>query len=176
MTRILALSDTHLEGEELPVAVVRLAREADMILHAGDFVSCEVYFALAELGRLEAVRGNSDLPALKKRLPERRVIDVEGIRIGLVHTAFRGSDLVGAQMMAREMDAKVLVFGHIHRPVVEKGKRLLICPGSPTQPRMSAPSAAMLEITEGDIHGSIVQLGSPVCDYLKFAGELVKKV
>ncbi|MDM7938801.1 MAG: metallophosphoesterase [Methanothrix sp.] len=176
MTRILALSDTHLEGEELPVAVVRLAREADMILHAGDFVSCKVYSALEELGKLEAVRGNCDLPVLKKQLPERRVIDVDGIRIGLVHTAFHGSDLVGAEMMAREMDARVLVFGHIHRPVVEKGERLLICPGSPTQPRMSAPSAAMLEITEGNIQGSIVSLGSPVCDYLKFAGELAKKV
>ncbi len=176
MTRILALSDTHLEGEELPGAVVRLAREADMIMHAGDFVSGEVYLALAELGRLEAVRGNSDLPALKKQLPERKVVDVEGISIGLVHTAFHGSDLLGAQMMAREMDAKVLVFGHIHRPVVEKGERLLICPGSPTQPRMSAPSAAMLEISDGNIQGRIVPLGSPVCDYLKFAGELAKKV
>ena len=176
MTRILALSDTHLEGEGLPGAVVRLAREADMILHAGDFVSGEVYTALAELGRLEAVRGNSDLPVLKKQLPERRVIDVEGIRIGLVHTAYHGSDLVGAEMMAREMDARVLVFGHIHRPVVEKGERLLICPGSPTQPRMSAPSAAMLEISDGNIQGRIVPLGSPVCDYLKFAGELAKKV
>jgi putative phosphoesterase len=78
-------------------------------------------------------------------------------------------------MMAREMDVQVLIFGHIHRPVVEKGDRLLICPGSPTQPRMSAPSAAMLEITEGKICGSIVPLGRPVCDYLKYAQELVKE-
>jgi uncharacterized protein len=175
MTRIIALSDTHLEGGELPRAVVRLVKGADLILHAGDFVSGETFRALADLGRLEAVRGNSDFPELKKLLPQRKIIDVDGIQIGLVHMASHGQDLLGAEMMAREMDVQILVFGHIHRPVVEKGDRLLICPGSPTQPRLSAPSAAELEIVDGNIRGSIVPLGSPVCDYLKFAGDLARR-
>jgi hypothetical protein len=175
MTRIVALSDTHLSREELPEAVVALAGNADIIIHAGDFVSEKAYESLSKLGTLEAVRGNADSPALKRLLPERKVIEAEGIRIGLVHKASHGSDLVGAEMMAREMDVQVLVFGHIHRPVVEKGDRLLICPGSPTQPRMSAPSAAMLEITNGKISGRIVPLGSPVCDYLRYAQELAKE-
>jgi len=104
-------------------------------------------------------------------------LDADAMNSGslLVHKASHGSDLVGAQMMAREMDVQVLVFGHIHRPVVEKGDRLLICPGSPTQPRMSAPSAAMLDITGDRISGSIVPLGSPVCDYLKYAKKLAKE-
>ena len=175
MTRIIALSDTHLQGEELPPSVVRLVKGADLILHAGDFVSGETYRALADLGRLEAVRGNSDFPELKELLPQRKVVDVDGIRIGLVHMASHGQDLLGAEMMAREMDVQVLVFGHIHRPLVEKGDRLLICPGSPTEPRLSAPSAAELEIVDGNIRGSIVPLGSPVCDYLKFAGNLARE-
>ena len=174
MTRILALSDTHLGREKLPKAVVEIAAGVDLIIHAGDFVSENIYESLSKLGNLEAVCGNADSPALKRLLPEQKVIEVEGIRIGLVHKASHGSDLVGVEMMAREMDVQVLVFGHIHRPVVEKGDRLLICPGSPTQPRMSAPSAAMLEITGGRISGSIVPLGSPVCDYLKYAQELAK--
>jgi uncharacterized protein len=175
MTRILALSDTHLSREALPEAVVELAAGADLIIHAGDFVSENAYESLSKLGKLEAVCGNADSPALKRLLPERKVIEVEGIRIGLVHKASHGSDLVGAQMMAREMDVQVLVFGHIHRPVVEKGDRLLICPGSPTLPRMSAPSAAVLEIIGGRISGSIVPLGSPVCNYLKYANELARE-
>jgi uncharacterized protein len=175
MTRIVALSDTHLSREALPKAVVELAAGADLIIHAGDFVSENAYESLSKLGKLEAVCGNADSPALKSLLPEQKVIEVEGIRIGLVHKASHGSDLVGVEMMAREMDVQVLVFGHIHRPVVLKGDRLLICPGSPTQPRMSAPSAAMLEITGGRISGSIVPLGSPVCDYLKYAQELAKE-
>jgi len=175
MTRIVALSDTHLGREELPEAVVALAGNADIIIHAGDFVSEKAYESLSKLGTLEAVRGNADCPALKRLLPERKVIELDGIRIGLVHMASHGSDLVGAEMMAREMDVQVLVFGHIHRPIIERGDRLLICPGSPVLPRMSAPSVAMLEIDREKIRGSIITLGSPVCGYLKYANELARE-
>ena len=175
MTRIIALSDTHLKDEDLPPAVIALARKADVILHAGDFVTLECHSALAELGRLEAVHGNSDSLQLKRLLPERRVIEVDGLRIGLLHMASHGADLVGAQMMAREMEVEVLVFGHIHRPIIEKGKRLLICPGSTTLPRMSSPSVAELEIVDGQVSGRIISIGSATCNYLKFAHELAEK-
>jgi len=175
MTRIIALSDTHLEHEKIPVAVAELARGADIILHAGDFVSAKTYAALADLGRLEAVHGNSDCYELKELLPERKVIEVDGIRIGLVHMASHGADLVGAEMMAREMDVQVLVFGHIHRPLIERGKRLFICPGSTTLPRMSAPSVAELEIVDGNVRGNIIPVGSPACNYLLYANELARK-
>jgi len=99
---------------------------------------------------------------------------VGGIRIGLVHMASHGSDLVGAEMMAREMEVQVLVFGHIHRPLIERGRSLLICPGSTTLPRMSAPSLAILEIEAGEVQGNIISLGSPSCNYLKFAGSLAE--
>jgi len=176
MTKIIALSDTHLDDGEIPAAVAELAKGADLILHAGDFVSMKCHAALVALGpALEAVHGNSDCIELKRLLPQRKVIEVEGIRIGLVHMASHGSDLVGAEMMAREMDVQVLVFGHIHRPLIEKGKLLLICPGSTTLPRMSAPSVAELEIEDGNVRGNIIPVGSPACNYLKFAGELARK-
>jgi putative phosphoesterase len=175
MTRIIALSDTHLENEAILPAVASLADGADIILHAGDFVSAQCHAALLSLGRLEAVHGNSDSPELKRLLPERKVIEVEGIRIGLVHMASHGSDLVGAEMMAREMGVQVLVFGHIHRPLIEKGRHLLICPGSTTLPRLSAPSVAELEIVDGNVRGNIIPVGVPACNYLKFAGELAKR-
>ncbi len=175
MTRIIALSDTHLGGSELPQAMAQLCRGADLILHAGDFVSPKAHAALAGIGRLEAVSGNADYAELKDLLPKRKVIDVEGLRIGLVHMASHGQGLVGAEMMAREMDVAVLVFGHIHRPVVEKGERLLICPGSPTQPRMSAPSVAELEVEDSKIRGRIVPLGGPTCDFLRYAWSLAEE-
>jgi putative phosphoesterase len=176
MTRIIALSDTHLEEKtQLPPGLAELLSGADMILHAGDFVSLDVYRALAETGRLEAVCGNADSPELKRLLPVRKTIVVEGIRIGLVHRASHSFDTTGAEMMAREMEVGVLVFGHIHRPIVEKGDRLLICPGSPTFPRQSAPSVAELEIKDGRISGRIVPLGSPTCDYLRYAQSLAEK-
>jgi putative phosphoesterase len=171
MERIIALSDTHLK-DGLPQRLIDVLEGADIILHAGDFISLDVYESLAEQGRLEAVCGNADLPELRQRLPARKVIEVEGISIGLVHMASHSADLTGAEMMAREMDVSVLVFGHIHRPIIEKGKRLLICPGSPTMPRMAAPTVAELVINDNSISGNIVSLGSPACDYLKFAASL----
>ncbi len=174
MVRVIALSDTHLETG-LPERLVERLQGADLILHAGDFITLEVYRSLSGLGRLEAVCGNADSPELKRLLPVRRTIEVEGVRIGLVHMASHSADLTGADMMAREMDVDVLVFGHIHRPVIEKGKRLLVCPGSPTLPRMSAPTIAELVISNGSINGNIVPLGAPVCDYLNFAGSLGKQ-
>ena len=73
-----------------------------------------------------------------------------------------------------QMDVSVLVFGHIHRPVIEKGRRLLICPGSTTLPRLSAPSVAELVIEGGSVQGNIIPVGSPACNYLKFAGKLAE--
>jgi hypothetical protein len=58
-------------------------------------------------------------------------------------------------MMDREMDVQVLVFGHIHRPLIEKGKRLLICQGSTILPRMSAPCVAELENSGPAMCGAI---------------------
>lgn len=172
MTKIIALSDTHLE-RDLPEKLVELAEGADIILHAGDFVSKEVYDFLASLGRVEAVCGNSDSPELKMLLPERKVIEVDGVRIGLVHRASHSSG-PGTELLAREMEVDVLVYGHLHRPLVERNEKLLICPGSPTLPRMSAPSVAEIEIKDGKVTGRIVPVGDPVCDYIRYAESLAK--
>ena len=173
MTKIIALSDTHLE-RGLPEKLVELAEGADIILHAGDFVVKEVYDSLTDLGRVEAVCGNSDSPELKKLLPERKVIEVDGVRIGLVHQASHSSG-PGTEMLAREMEADVLVYGHLHRPLVERDSKLLICPGSPTVPRMSPPTVAGIEIKDGKVTGRIVPVGEPTCDYILYGQSLAKK-
>ena len=173
MTRIIALSDTHLE-RGLPDKLVELAKGADIILHAGDFVAKDVYDSLTDLGRVEAVCGNSDSPDLKKLLPERKVIEVDGVRIGLVHRASHSSG-PGTEMLAREMEVDVLVYGHLHRPLVERNDKLLICPGSPTLPRMSPPTVAEIEIKDGKVTGRIVPVGEPTCDYILYGQSLAKK-
>ncbi len=175
MKRIVAVSDTHLElASEVPDRLVDLAEGADLILHAGDFVSKEVYEAFCDLGPLEAVFGNSDDPEVKSLLPERRVVEVEDVRIGLVHRASYSADLTGADLLAREMEVDALVFGHIHRPLVKPGSRLLICPGSPAAPRLSAPSVAEIEVDGGEMRGRIISMGKPVCSYFRYAESLAE--
>lgn len=173
MIKILAISDTHLEGD-LPTDIAGLARSADIIAHCGDFVTRKVYDNFSDLGRLEAVCGNSDSPDLKRLLPERKTFEAEGVRIGMVHRASHSADPTGAEMLAREMDVDVLIFGHIHRPYVEQGRRVIICPGSPTAPRMSPPTVAEIEIRDGQVSGRIVPIGEPICGYLKFARSLAE--
>jgi hypothetical protein len=171
MTRIIAVSDTHTE-RDLPKELVEAVKGYDIIVHAGDFVTSEIYDQFDSLGRLEAVFGNSDSPRLKSTLPERLTLEVDGVKVGVVHMPSHSFDLTGAGMMAREMEVDVLIFGHLHRPIIDQGKKLLLCPGSPVLPRMSAPSVAEVIIEGCSVKGRIVPLGAPKCDYLKYAESL----
>jgi putative phosphoesterase len=174
MTSIAILADTHFEVK-LPEKLINTISKFDLIFHAGDFVSLEAYDSILDLSRLEAVQGNADSPELKRLLPLRKILKVDDVRIGLVHQASYSVNLTGADMLAREMEVEVLIFGHLHRPMVKKGARLLLCPGSPSQPRMSPPTIAELMIESGKINGKIIPLGSPFCNYLKFAESFAKR-
>ncbi|MHC1631481.1 MAG: metallophosphoesterase [Methanotrichaceae archaeon] len=166
MIRMVAVSDTHLE-ETIPESLVELTKNTDLVIHAGDFVTMEVYEAFTEMGELEAVCGNSDSTDLREILPERKVIEVEEIRLGLVHMASYSSNLNGVGFLAREMNVDALIFGHIHRPYVERGSKLLICPGSPTMPKMSPPTVAEIKVRGKEINGRIIPLGKPTCNYIR---------
>src|SRR5574341_401626 len=103
--KIIAIADTHVKYgsiiEQLPEDLIALLRGADMVIHAGDFVTKAAFKELSELKRLEAVRGNMDEALLKEMLPERRLIEVEGIRIGIVHEAALSiQDTTGAWYLA----------------------------------------------------------------------------
>jgi len=174
MTSIAILADTHLEVKP-PQKLMNFINKYDLIFHAGDFISLETYNSLQDQSRLEAVYGNADSPDLKRLLPLRKILEVDGVRIGLVHQASYSMDLTGADMLAREMEVDVLIFGHFHRPMVRKGARLLICPGSPSLPRMSPPTIAELIIKPDEINGKIIPLGAPSCNYLKFEESLAKR-
>ena len=114
---------------------MRQLEAADLILHAGDFVSGDVYRELARLGPLEAVHGNMDDEELKRKLPARRVVEVGEARIGMVHEPSRISGF-------DECDA--VVFGHTHMPHASReGATWLFNPGSPTE-RRRAPTHSML--------------------------------
>jgi uncharacterized protein len=52
---------------------------------------------------------------------------------------------------------------------------MLICPGSPTKPRMSNPSVVELVIEKGTVNGRILTLEGDTCNYLKFKDSLKKQ-
>ena len=95
---------------------------------------------------VEGVAGNMDEPSLKETLPKERVVEVGGIRIGLIHD---GGPRTGreARLAARFEDCEAVVYGHTHIPQVERFQHLWVLnPGSPTE-RRSAPVRSMLVLS-----------------------------
>ncbi len=176
--KIIAISDTHIKDsifKRLQEDLLLMLGEADIIIHAGDFVREQVYDELSGISRLEAVHGNTDDAALVRKLPQRKVIEADGVRIGIVHEAALSiQDTTGARYMAKEMGVDVLVFGHIHKPVIEQSDVIVACPGSPTSPRLSEPSALELIIEEGEISMRIITFEGALCGSIRSAAEFGK--
>jgi uncharacterized protein len=123
---------------------VRLLAGSDLVLHGGDFVSAQFLEELKGIGPpVEGVAGNMDEAALKAALPKQRVVEVDGVRIGLVHDAGPRAGRE-ARLAARFEDCEAVVYGHTHLPQVERFQHLWVLnPGSPTK-RRSAPVHSML--------------------------------
>lgn len=124
---------------------MRRLRESDLILHAGDFVSAAALDALGELAPVEGVAGNMDEEEVRARLPERRIVEVEGVRIGMVHDA--GPALGRAErLVAAFPGCAAVVYGHTHVPEATRlGDTWILNPGSPTE-RRSSPHHTMLAL------------------------------
>jgi uncharacterized protein len=138
---------------------VRLLGEADLILHAGDVVAGSVLAELGSFAPIEAVAGNMDDEALQSALPERRELEVEGVRIGMVHDA---GPRAGREerLTAAFPDCAAVVYGHTHVPQLERhGAVWIVNPGSPTE-RRSAPghSMALMRVAAGALEPRLIRL------------------
>ena len=137
--KLLLMADTHIpkRARDLPGQLWQAVDEADVVVHAGDWVCVELLDALLDrVDRVIGVVGNNDGPALSARLPEIATARLDGVRLAVIHDTgpATGRD---ARCAARFPETDVLVFGHSHIPwdtVAPTGLRLLN-PGSPTDRR-----------------------------------------
>jgi uncharacterized protein len=138
---------------------VRLLSEADLVLHAGDVVAESALAEVSSLAPVEAVAGNMDHEGLQTSLPKRRVVEVEGRRIGMLHDA--GPRLGREErLVAAFPRCAAIIYGHTHVPQLERhGDVWIVNPGSPTE-RRSAPghSMALLRVSSGALEPSLVRL------------------
>ena len=135
-------------------------RRADAILHGGDFSAVSVLDELRALGPpVHAVHGNADEPALRELLPLETVVEVERVRIGMVHSpgAAAGRE---ERLLAGFPSCDAVVFGHTHLPVVERYRDVwLLNPGSPTERRRGPfHSFLLLHVKSRDIRPELVRL------------------
>ena len=137
--KLLLISDTHLpvRAKKLPEQVWDAVDEADVVIHAGDWVNVELLDELTERAtRLIGCWGNNDGPELRRRLPEVARETLDGLRVAVVHET---GGKQGRELRAEKAypDVDLLVFGHSHIPwdtTSPRGLRLLN-PGSPTDRR-----------------------------------------
>jgi putative phosphoesterase len=150
--RIGIISDTHLPRgtRRIPNACLEQLRGCELVIHAGDFVSEEALEQVEAIGPpLAAVHGNVDPQAVRRRLPERRVVDAGGVRIGVVHDAGSARGRL-ERLRSRFPDADAAVFGHSHMPLHEERDGFQIFnPGSPTDRRRSPHHTMGLAHVEG---------------------------
>jgi putative phosphoesterase len=128
---------------------VRVLEQASLALHLGDVTAAGVLDELRELVRVEAVHGNMDDPELKASLPERAVVEAEGLRIGLVHDP--GPAHGRHERLAEWFPGcDVIAYGHTHLPEVTRhGDVWIVNPGSPTE-RRRAPGHSLAVIVDGE--------------------------
>lgn len=149
-TRLLLLADTHVpkRARALPDQVWQAVDEADVVFHAGDWVTESLLDELeSRAARLIGVYGNNDGDGLRARLPEIADVTIDGIRFAMIHETGSASGRE-ARSEAQFPDADVLVFGHSHIPwdtTTPRGLRLLN-PGSPTD-RRRQPACTMMTAT-----------------------------
>lgn len=163
--RILVLSDTHMHdtGNTFPAIVEREARSCDCCLHAGDFISRRAYTLLSGWTTVYGVCGNMDEQYIQDTLPDKRILELDGVRIGLIHG--RGAPDTVISYVANEFShetvpVKLVVYGHSH---VAADKELqgvaYFNPGSATD-KVFAPfcSYGIIDISNGTIKRRIVKI------------------
>lgn len=134
--KIVVLSDTHIPiaAKDLPQQVYDALKDAELIIHAGDMVSCEFYKKLQGFAEVKAVHGNMDDPEMKKLLPSKQIINIGKFSIGLIHGWGAPAGLLNiVEKEFTDQDPDIIIFGHSHQPInMHKKNTIFFNPGSPT--------------------------------------------
>ncbi|MCK4260127.1 MAG: YfcE family phosphodiesterase [Halanaerobiales bacterium] len=177
--RIGVIADTHIPDKfhVLSSRIKEALDGVDMILHCGDLVQMEILDELREIAPVEAIAGNHDLNR-NLDLPRKRVLDISGYRIGMIH----GDELNGLHVNKTQLKewlyqvlvepfiyedgVDLIVFGHYHQPLIEsfrveflpknnsfkklKQDVLIFNPGMPTRNRHLS-SIGFIELNKDEI-------------------------
>ena len=152
MVKVGILSDTHLDRltDDFKSVVESVFSGTDMIIHAGDMTGIEVYEYLSNWN-LKAVRGNMDSQELRTILPEKRIEEIEGRKIGIIHGS---GPSYGLEMFVYNQfhGVDILIFGHSHVPLhAITGETVMFNPGSLRKPHRPPGTVGIIEISDNDV-------------------------
>ena len=148
------IADTH--GLLRPEVFPALAG-VDLILHAGDVGGRAVLTELSVIAPVRAVFGNTDAPG-DPDLASHLALKLEGWTIHVSHGHEVGAP-TPERLLAR-YTADVIVYGHTHKPIVERaGTRVVVNPGAAGPRRFSLkPSVARMVVNADGVEVEILWL------------------
>lgn len=132
-------------ARQLPDLCLHELARADLIVHLGDFSAMSVLEELEAIGPpVEAVHGNVDDAPLRRRLPEQLELELEGVRLAMIHDSGPRRGRL-ERLRCRFPGADAVLFAHSHMPLHERDPETrfqIFNPGSPTE-RRRAPARSM---------------------------------
>ncbi|MEN8788865.1 MAG: metallophosphoesterase family protein [Flavobacteriaceae bacterium] len=122
MKKILLLSDTHGHIDE---AILKYARQADEVWHAGDIGNLKVTDALSEKSMLRAVYGNIDNHIIQKEFPLHQRFHCEEVDVWITHIGgYPGRYSVNVKDEINQSPPRLFISGHSHILKVMNDKKL----------------------------------------------------
>jgi uncharacterized protein len=161
---VAVISDTHMPrgARRLPAECVERIAAADLLIHAGDFMTLAVLRELEAIGPpVVGVHGNMDSAELRRLLPAERVVEAEGARIAVVHDAGPRGGRLGRMRRRFGERADAVVLGHSHLPLHEEADDgfQIFNPGSPTERRRApAHTMGMARVARGRVEFELIAL------------------
>ncbi len=172
--RLGLIADVHSHApgaSDLPDAVLEAFRGVDLIVPVGDIGEVAALDKLETVAPVQGTVGQDD-PREDRRLEPTRVLEVGGVRIGVVfalNTPDSGISLEkGLELPDKPVDevvkgvfgraVDVVVYGATHASAVsEHGGVLFVNPGSPTYSD-AGTSVAVLEIRDGKASAEVLSI------------------
>ena len=161
--KIIVISDTHMSdnADRLPDKLVNDIKNADIVVHVGDFSESSIFDKLKALSKeLRAVSGNMDSDDLKRILPQKEILKIGKFKIGITHGSGAPGNLIAyLKDFFKNDELDMVIFGHSHAAFNEKiGETIFFNPGSPTDKFFAKfNSYGVIEINE-TIHAELVKL------------------
>ena len=159
--KIGVISDTHIKSPDklLPNSVFEAFLGVDLILHAGDILIEEVLLQLAAIAPVQAVSGNNDSYEIYTKHGTRKIITINGKRIGMTHGISRGKTHMSAYSEFIDDNVDCIVYGHSHIPQNEIINNILFFnPGSATQRRFQPRHSVGILHVDQKIVGEIIYI------------------
>lgn len=150
--KILIVSDTHRNEDNL-ISALTQEKNLDLLIHCGDVEGAEYEIEHYAGCNTVFVAGNNDFFS---RLPRELELTVEDYKVWVTHghNYYVNTNPEFIRKEARLRSADIVIYGHTHRPVIEKKDDLIVInPGSLTYPRQEGrrPSYVVLEVEKKDI-------------------------